>query len=313
MRPILDALEEAGGPLGPLMTSARTLLHDPAALLPVATAGMLFEEAERHSGRSDFAFRVGERSPLLELGEWGKILAQSPTVADLLFALVYHAPRFNSGERFWIARRGNDIHLHLRFTSRLTYGRRAAHEYTLMLLLQAIRLAAGLGWRPGEIHLEGAPPAHAAVLAAQAEQAICFQCPGLTIVFPARVAALRFPNLSLPAPAAAVAPTPCETFEGSIRQVVEALLKLGAPELPIAAEIACMSERSFQRRLTECGLSFTRLVDEARFESARRLLADRSIKIAEISAELGYTDSANFTRAFRRWSGMPPQVFRSFA
>lgn len=32
--------------------------------------------------------------------------------------------------------------------------------------------------------------------------------------------------------------------------------------------------------------------------------------IVEISNELGYTDSANFTRAFRRWSGLSPQAFR---
>jgi AraC-like DNA-binding protein len=50
-----------------------------------------------------------------------------------------------------------------------------------------------------------------------------------------------------------------------------------------------------------------------RFEAAVRMLDEPSMKIVEIAADLGYTDSANFTRAFRRWAGVPPQAFRRAA
>jgi hypothetical protein len=40
------------------------------------------------------------------------------------------------------------------------------------------------------------------------------------------------------------------------------------------------------------------------------LLADRTLRVIDVSTELGYGDSANFTRAFRRWTGVSPQVFR---
>jgi AraC-like DNA-binding protein len=40
------------------------------------------------------------------------------------------------------------------------------------------------------------------------------------------------------------------------------------------------------------------------------LLRDPDVRIVDVSAELGYTDSANFTRAFRRWAGVPPLAFR---
>ena len=71
-----------------------------------------------------------------------------------------------------------------------------------------------------------------------------------------------------------------------------------------------MSVRSLQRRLHESELDFGRLVEEARLELARRMLGDSELKIVEVAAELGYTDSANFTRAFRRWTGVPPREFR---
>jgi AraC-like DNA-binding protein len=77
-----------------------------------------------------------------------------------------------------------------------------------------------------------------------------------------------------------------------------------------SAATAGMSERSFQRHLAEAGLRFSRLVEEARFDVARSLLANRTLRVIDVSTELGYRDSANFTRAFRRWSGISPQLFR---
>jgi AraC-like DNA-binding protein len=55
------------------------------------------------------------------------------------------------------------------------------------------------------------------------------------------------------------------------------------------------------------------VVDEARFQAASRLLRDPAVRIIDVSVELGYTDSANFTRAFRRWAGLPPLAFRRAA
>jgi AraC-like DNA-binding protein len=49
---------------------------------------------------------------------------------------------------------------------------------------------------------------------------------------------------------------------------------------------------------------------QARCSTACRMLDDMDRKVIEVSLALGYTDSANFTRACRRWTGTSPQELR---
>lgn len=71
-----------------------------------------------------------------------------------------------------------------------------------------------------------------------------------------------------------------------------------------------MTVRTLQRRLAAAGLTYSRLVDEVRFERARLLLVEPGVGISNIAAALGYADPAHFTRAFTRWAGVAPQAYR---
>jgi AraC-like DNA-binding protein len=76
------------------------------------------------------------------------------------------------------------------------------------------------------------------------------------------------------------------------------------------AELLYTSERSLQRRLTESGTSFRQLQEETRFDLARQLLHETQDSVTEIGFELGYSNPANFTRAFQRWAGVSPRRYR---
>jgi AraC-like DNA-binding protein len=64
------------------------------------------------------------------------------------------------------------------------------------------------------------------------------------------------------------------------------------------------------RRLSACGTSFQELADQSRFEITRQLLENSSMLLSQIAETLDYSDASTFTRAFRRWSGMTPSVWR---
>lgn len=94
-----------------------------------------------------------------------------------------------------------------------------------------------------------------------------------------------------------------------MRRLVESLVLDGLADVHTASDAARMSSRTFQRRLAECALTYSRLVQEARTVLAERWLLDAGRTVSDVAHSLGCTDPARFTRAFRRLNGMPPSVF----
>ncbi|MDQ8935856.1 helix-turn-helix domain-containing protein [Acinetobacter rudis] len=71
-----------------------------------------------------------------------------------------------------------------------------------------------------------------------------------------------------------------------------------------------MSDRTLKRQLAAEGTSFSNLVDEVRYRHATSLLSRTDYSLEQIADELGYSDVANFSRAFKRWSGRSPSSWR---
>jgi AraC-like DNA-binding protein len=76
------------------------------------------------------------------------------------------------------------------------------------------------------------------------------------------------------------------------------------------AERLNMSLRSLQRRLQDQGTSYKDLLEQTRRELAEQYVRNTRMSINEITFLLGFTEPANFSRAFRRWHGISPSAFR---
>lgn len=72
-----------------------------------------------------------------------------------------------------------------------------------------------------------------------------------------------------------------------------------------------VSSRTLKRKLAELGTSYSALLEAQRRERATMLVRAGDLTVDEIAGRLGYSDAANFIRAFRRWTGMTPKAFRS--
>ena len=100
---------------------------------------------------------------------------------------------------------------------------------------------------------------------------------------------------------------------GDIRTRVRALLlqdlpTVGATKEGIAKKLF-MSPRTLQIKLAKSDTTFQDVVNETRFALARGYIDNSSLSITEIAYMLGFSDTSNFSRAFRRWTGLSPREY----
>lgn len=82
------------------------------------------------------------------------------------------------------------------------------------------------------------------------------------------------------------------------------------PSLDDMAEKFAMSPRTLIRKLKGEGTRYQEVLDEVRSELAAWLLTETSQPIERIAEQLGYRDTSNFSRTFRRWFGTTPLNMR---
>ncbi len=183
------------------------------------------------------------------------------------------------------------------------------------------RRLAGDGFSPLRLELRRAAPGDVG------DYARVFRCP---LTFSARANRLLIDTrwLAHPLPghnpltarqalslcAEGLAPEPGAGERQEIVVAVERLLRDRVDRHPRMADVAQLlniSERSLRRRLAESGVAFRDLHDRIRAEHALRLLHARDLSVAEVGVQVGFNDSREFRRAFKRWTGMAPTMARA--
>jgi AraC-like DNA-binding protein len=91
------------------------------------------------------------------------------------------------------------------------------------------------------------------------------------------------------------------------------LLSSGAVNEDMIASELHVSKRSLQRKLSDLGTSYKRVLEETRSCLAKQYVENSALSITEISYLLGFSETSNFTRAFKRWTGKSPSELRAAA
>ncbi|MGI3129507.1 helix-turn-helix domain-containing protein [Halopseudomonas pachastrellae] len=84
-------------------------------------------------------------------------------------------------------------------------------------------------------------------------------------------------------------------------------------QYPTLAQMAAqehLTARTLIRHLGSEGVRYQQILDQVRSEQACWLLEHTDLSIEMIAERLGYQDTSNFSRTFRRWLGCPPRGYR---
>ncbi len=141
----------------------------------------------------------------------------------------------------------------------------------------------------------------------QAHSAMWFQAARLKLPVCRDEQALR--RFVADAPVQVILPRRDAGISGQVRAHLQRAQPLW-PDLARCAEALHLSPSTLQRRLAAEGSSFQSLKDQLRREVAIYRLHTSALPLGKLALELGFSDTAAFQRAFKRWTGLAPGSYR---
>ncbi|MCC8943598.1 helix-turn-helix domain-containing protein [Bradyrhizobium sp. Arg62] len=314
--PFADIHNEIGAPTTALLTKFRlpTSLEEKADhYAPMLSMIQFAEAAQRSQGLTDFGFLASQRLQFCHLSEkLRSLITYSPTLFIALQQLCKWAPFEDTILQMWLEHHGD----HIRICSKLagTEGlRHLEHSQWLQHVLSThiVRQFVGPGWMPATIAFEARYRPSRETKASWPHTQFLSAQDASWIDVPASL--LSLPNLTnepLPNPPEDEPGPSGNNIINSLKLLLPSYLDGGPPTIVEMAEMAGMSLRSLQRKLAGAGLTYSDMLDCARFEHASKLLRGTEAKIIDIALSSGYADPSHFARAFRRISGVTPREFR---
>ncbi|CAN0007146.1 unnamed protein product [Chrysoparadoxa australica] len=296
-------------------------LADPEGTLSLAQIETLLAATRSATGRTDLGLALAAALKLTSHSAVSYGILSSPTAGYALglvarfFSLILPTFRVRYGCR------DNTIRLTLTPAAGMSHACFAFHlELIVACVHRELRDLIAGDMPPYDVHFSIETPPHVARYDALREMRVHFSAmgqPGAEMIWPRDVASRP---LALSDPTALrMAESRCADMLERAR-ITEGVAAWGGMMLreahgpsPGHCELAAalnISSRTLDRYLRKEGTSFRELSKQARKDRAGGLLSQGRLSVTEIAMELGYADAANFSRAFRRDTGLTPSQWR---
>jgi len=307
-----QAILQAAQRRGLILPESITCEVVPGQRVPLAVQDQLWEEYCRQANDPLAGLDIGLGLQVGHLDSAGMLLVSCDTLRDGLEALVEYAPVVGDGGEFSLSEEGDHLLLcyHPEFRVRVA-------ERVEAVMASLVRLA---GWATGEAFL---PETLLFAHEPEVGESVYRERLGMAVAFGAGRNCLQFhrdqgqlpliqANSALRDHLRQLADYTLEalghqSLSGQVSQLVRQHPGWGKER--VASELH-MSGRHLTRLLAEEGLSFKVLRERELHRLAVGLLRSGG-SVTSVSEQLGFSEEAAFSRAFRRWEGVSPSRFRS--
>lgn len=318
--PYAKLLIKAGEPLGRTLNRAglpSNCLDDPLTLVPTSALWRFRELTSYFTDLPNVSIDVVGDRDFSELGTVADMVLREPTLLKMVQAFERLVKAESSTPSISIQPCSDGGVLFLdQLAMRQVQGEWHAELYILLWMMKVVQLVEP-SWSPKVIScISEATPARVWAIESLGAKPLFSQC-CTAFKIPAAMIALPHHRVRGTAESQGITETdrwnstPSMNLPGSIKQLIRAYSSDGWLSATAASEVAGTSLRTLQRRLSSEATTYSNLLEELRAEMAADLLQGTCATISEISRHLGYENQANFSRAFRRWAGVPPTLFRT--
>ena len=292
-------------------------LARPELLVPLQDVFALFVRAQQLTAAPDLALRYAQCLPPSTHGLLGTATLTAATLHDVIDLYYEYMATVAPFVLMHQTERRDQLTLVLELFDDLPMDE--AFVMTL-LLATAFNICEGILGEEAErmsVHLSGPPPPFATELLAHCRGGVHFNASFNGLSIPLELLDRPIATADAIAHAAVLAEINARMdvllARGAFPDVVRKALAQQPGSLPSLPEMAAQMHlpvRTVRARLSQQGSSYQQLLDEERARRAQQALADGELSVKAIAESLGFQDGSNFSRVFRRWTGLTPLAYR---
>lgn len=318
---IAEAVEALGGdPKRPFQRAGLDVdeMQKPGARYPFRAMIRLWEEARVETGDPCIGLFAARRLKPQALHALGLSWLTSSSLLNGLQRMVRYSRIANTALLFRLVPDGEQLRIVTEYHAGELRAPPEAVDAVMAFIVKMGRLMTDKNFAPLLVTFEHADNGHidqyidmfqAPVFCARSENALYFDAETLAQPIPAG-------NEELAAETDRIterylATLDPERVQDRVRKILLALLPSGDVDQEAVARTLHRSVSSLQRQLKAEGASYRQILDETRVTLAQQFVRERRYSLGQIAYLLGFSDQANFSRAFKRWTGMAPTAFRA--
>lgn len=308
-----ELIRSLGGDSGAVFRSARIDARDlaePDFAVPIAIRGELLARAAQATGCEHLGMLLCGRAGIHEIGAPGELMLKHSSVGEALEALSAFWVLHNSSTLTFVRRSGDHVAFGYAVMDGNIPGMSQLQDGAMAVCLNIMREMLGADWRPTGVNLMRREPCDPGHYANFFGARCCFNATRSELVFPATTLDFRLKNPDAKLVGLAPAPLDGADLSAYVQRVAYRQLLQGECSQKRVAAALGMTLRTLVRKLGVSGVSYQQLFEGVRFSASRTLIRETNLEFAEIAAALGYKEASSFTRAFHRWAGMSPSMWR---
>jgi AraC-like DNA-binding protein len=320
---IADAVRQYGCDAATLFRRAELepdAISEPGARYPMQKLTRLWGEARRETGDPCIGLIAGQKIKPPALHALGMSWLASPTLLDGLRRIERYVRIANSAMRVTLEETDGQVVLTVGLEAEGVVAADEGVDMALAVIVRLCRLMTDRHFAPVLVTMRHADNGHVSQYIDYFQSPVSFDADRDSISFDA--ASLR---QALPAGNRALAShndrlaerylatlNP-ERTRDRVRELLLTLMSSGDVNQETVASSLHLSVSSLQRQLKAEGITYRQILDDTRRSLAEDLVRENRYSLSQIAYLLGFSDQANFSRAFKRWTGKSPGVYMSHA
>lgn len=259
---------------------------------------------------------AGQRTRLADFGLPGRLALCAPTAGDGLRRFVECFNLHSSATTVNLVSEGSQARFSFAVAVPDIAEMQQIQVGSVTIAFNLLRELFGPKWHPTVLTFACRAPADLQELRRHFQAPMRFDSSAATVVFERHWLDRTLPTadpaqlLAAEAELRALRSRPATDWPASLRILLRKQLLSGRPSMTAVAGLLGMHRRTLDRHLDRRGLSFRELLESVQLEVATQLLRDTQIEVQGIAEALHFSSAANFTTAFRRWTGLTPTEFR---